>query len=45
VNQVSSIAGSTENIQKPEASETKNAFVTPICTIKTISFAMMLPNG
>jgi hypothetical protein len=45
VNKISLITGSAQNIQKPEASETKNAFVTPISTIKTIAFAMMHARG
>jgi hypothetical protein len=41
VNKISWIAGSTQHIQEPEASETKDAFVAPICAIKTIAFAVM----
>ncbi|WP_236065285.1 hypothetical protein [Reticulibacter mediterranei] len=45
MNQVSLVAGSTQNIQKPEASETKNPFVAAISAIKTITFAMMHTGG
>jgi hypothetical protein len=41
VYQVSLTAGSTQNIQEPETTETKNPFVAAISAIKTIAFAMM----
>lgn len=42
---ISLMVCATQNIQKPEASETKNALVAPIRAIQAIAFAMVHARG